>query len=305
MDVRRLLKLEEDLDFAVEAGEAGRRLDHLVAAKAFWVSRAAVQRWIREGRAQVDGQIEKRPGRACSTGQRIRCRAPKTPRDLCGSIDDLLDLPVVHRGEGWMVVVKPSGLQTHPGGGVIKRTLLTVLAVRFEQASEPKGPWLPHRLDRETSGLSIVTLRKDVQSRFVVAFEAHRIRRQYRARVRGSPGVQGESFVLEFPLQLVSTKPMRVEVRDSGVQAATVITIRRSGSDVSDLDVEPVTGRQHQIRVHLAHAGHPIVGDPLYDPKATPGDRLHLHARGLVIPSDVAGTKDPVVVESDCFFYDP
>lgn len=304
MDIARLLRLEEDLEAVVERDEAGARLDVVVSGRAFWASRTSVQRWIREGRARVDGEVECRPGRTLAAGQRVEVRAPKTPRDLGAEIDDLLRLPLVHEDEGWLVIGKPPGVPSHPGGGVIKRTLLTAMAVRLAGRHDPGGPWLPHRLDRETSGLMVVALRKAVQTRFVDAFERHAIRRVYDARVRGHIGPAGTELVLDAPLRLVERKPMRVAVRPDGVPALTRVRVIGSGAETTDVEIEPETGRQHQIRVHLEHAGHAILGDPLYDALAEPGQRLHLHARELVLPAAVAGRPSPVRCVSRRLSYD-
>jgi 23S rRNA-/tRNA-specific pseudouridylate synthase len=222
----------------------------------------------------------------------------KTRRDLDRPWGDLLPLVVAHRGNGWVVVEKPPGVPSHPGGGVIKRTLLTAAGVELGGEAEEGGPWLPHRLDRETSGLAVVALRRDELARFAAAFRSGRIRRLYRARLRGCLDATPEWIDLRFPLREVGQRPKRVAVDPAGVAAHTRLRLLDARAEWSDVELEPVTGRQHQLRVHAAHLGHPIVGDPLYDPRAVEGERMRLHASRLEIPADVCGAGAAVVVES-------
>ncbi len=298
MDAVRLLEPEEEVEFRVEAGDAGRRLDAVLAARLAWASRASVVRWIREGRASVDGAPAERASRVVAAGQLVRIRVRKTRRDLDQPWGDLLPLEVVQRGDGWVVVEKPADVPSHPGGGVIKRTLLTAAAVELHAEAESSGPWLPHRLDRETSGLSVVALRRDALRRFAAAFRAGRIRRVYRAVLRGRLDATPDWVDLRFPLVEVGQRPKRIAVDPGGSPAHTRLRVLHADAAASEVELEPVTGRQHQLRVHAAHIGHPIVGDPRYDPRAREGERMRLHASRLEIPADVAGERAAIVVES-------
>ncbi len=286
MDIDRLLAAEEEMVLAVDARRAGARLDAALAALMPWTSRRRVAAWIREGRAALDGRTATKPSRRLRLGERATVAVPKTPRDLGAPWGDLLAIPVIHRGPDWIAVAKPAGLACHPAGGVIKRTLIAAIAVAHAGTYASGGPWLPHRLDRDTSGLVVVALARAAQRRFARAFAAGRIRRLYRARVRGA--VAGDRRELCWPLRVLATKPSRVVVAADGLPATTRMRVLTRGVDTTVLEVEPLTGRQHQIRVHLAHAGHPIVGDPLYDGAAS-GPPMLLHAHALEIPADVAG----------------
>jgi len=181
----------------------------------------------------------------------------------------------------------------HPAGNEIKRTLLTALALGQARDAEPGGPWLPHRLDRETSGVMLVALRADVQRRLVRAFASGAVRRRYDAGVRGDASRHFSVSVPELELRgrvlRCGHRPPRFRVDPAGVAAHTRVRLVRSSADRSELELEPVTGRQHQLRVHLAHLGHPIAGDPLYDPARSIGERMQLHARALELPAGVVG----------------
>jgi 23S rRNA pseudouridine1911/1915/1917 synthase len=290
VDALRLLDPIEEIRFRVGAVERGERLDRIVARRAAWASRNSAARWIREGRVSVGGAVELRPARGLAPGAEVRVLAPKSRRDLDAPIDDLLELPLVHRGDGWLAVEKPAGLACHPGGGVIKRTLLTALGLRFAAECEPGGPWLPHRLDRETAGLQIAALRREVLVRFAAAFARASVRRLYRARVRGPMTGSPDWIELRFALRDAGHRPRRFAVDPRGQPAHTRLLVLGASERASAVRLEAVTGRQHQLRVHLAHLGHPICGDPIYDPLAQPGERMALLADELRIPGPVAGS---------------
>ena len=296
MDVDRLLDLEEDVAFRVNVLEAGKRLDRVIAEHLPWAARTAITGWIRAGRARVDGAQVVRAGRSVQLGQRVEVRVVKTRRDLEASIDDLLAIPLVHRGRDFVVADNPHGVASHPGGGVIKRTLVTALAVALRGEYEAGGPWLPHRLDRETAGLSIVALERAAMVRFSEAFAAGRIRRFYSARVRGRLEPTPEWIDLRFGLRELAHKPKRMAIDPTGLPAHTRVRPLESDATTTRVRLEAVTGRQHQLRLHLAHIGHAILGDPLYDTQACPGETLQLVADELALPADVCLEAQPRTV---------
>jgi 23S rRNA pseudouridine1911/1915/1917 synthase len=299
MDLERLLALEEDIELRVTAAETGGRLDRVLAGRVHWSTRSAVAGWIRAGRARVDGRPVTRPGRPLREGQRVQLRVVKTPRDLDAAGDPLPAISLVHRGADFVVADKPHGLASHPAGGVLRRTLLAALGSSLQGEYESGGPWLPHRLDRDTGGLSIVALRRTAMVRFSAAFAAGQIRRFYRARVRGRLAVAQDWTDLQFPLREAGQKPKRIAVDPLGLPAHTRVRVLGHAPDEGTrVRLEAVTGRQHQLRVHLAHIGHPIQGDRLYDPEARPDEPLQLTADELWIPAHVCGKS-----ESDAFIY--
>jgi RluA family pseudouridine synthase len=301
LDVERLLAPEESLAFVVAKSEHGLRLDRLLAQRLSFASRTRVAGWIRAGRAKVDGVVVARVGTATSAGQRIDVCIEKRPRDADAELDDLLALEPLARGDGWLAIEKPAGVPCHPAGNEIKRTLLTALALRQARDAEPGGPWLPHRLDKETSGIMLVALRADVQRALVRAFAAGVVERRYDARVRGDAArhfsVSAPVLELRGRILRCGHRPPRFKVDPAGVSAHTRVRLRESGKDASLLELEPVTGRQHQLRVHLAALGHAIAGDPLYDSHAMAGERMCLHARSLALPAGVLG-EAPVLLST-------
>jgi 23S rRNA pseudouridine1911/1915/1917 synthase len=262
----------------------------VLPARFGFVTRARASEWIRGGRLRVDGRVVTRPASSARAGQKVELTIEKLPRDSHAAIDDLLALPVLARGEGWLAVDKPPGVVAHPAGNDVKRTLLTALALTHARDAEPGGPWLPHRLDKETSGLQLLALSLDTQRRISDAFRARAVRRFYDARVRGDASAHfPDSAALELrgKLARVGHRPPRVAVREEGAESLTRARLIEAGSDSSLLWLEPVTGLQHQLRAHLVHLGHPVLNDPLYDPEASAGERMCLHARALSVPAGV------------------
>jgi RluA family pseudouridine synthase len=301
VDVRRLLEPEERIAFRVAAGEAGLRLDRLLARRLPFASRRRVATWIRAGRARVDGVTAARVDAHALAGQEIEITIEKRPRDAAAAIDDLCALAPLARGDGWLAVDKPAGVPAHPAGNEIKRTLLTALALTYAAGCESGGPWLPHRLDKETSGVQLVALSRAAQRELAAAFARGAVRRRYDARVRGDPSrhfARTDEVELRLRLARCGDRPPRFRVDPRGVAAETRVRLVRAGAELSDLALEPITGRQHQLRVHLAHWGHAIAGDPLYDAAREEGERLHLHARELVIPAGVCGLEAPLQLET-------
>jgi len=294
VDVERLLAPEESVDFVVARNEGGLRLDRLLAARLPFASRTRVAGWIRAGRARIDGRVVDRAGAPAAAGQRIDVRIEKLPRDSEASLDDLLALEPLARGDGWLAIEKPAGVPAHPAGNDVKRTLLTALALGQARDCEPGGPWLPHRLDRETSGLVLVALRAERARALVRAFAAGAVLRRYDARVRGDAirhfSVSNPLLELRGRILRCGHRPPRFRVDPAGVSAHTRARLVSAGPESSQLELEPVTGRQHQLRVHLADLGHPLCGDPIYDPAAATGPgRMCLHARSLELGAGVLG----------------
>ncbi len=307
MDVLRLLESEEEFVHRVLPDEQGLRLDRLLAQHLPFASRSRIALWIRAGRARIDGVPATRPAAQALRGQRVELTIEKRVRDTADSLDDLVELRPLARGDGWLAIEKPAGVPCHPAGNTIKRTLLTALTLAWASHSDSGGPWLPHRLDRATSGLVLVALTREAQVKIAAAFARGEVRRFYDAGVRGdaSERLLRDGTVLDVRLPLIRAghAPPRFRVDTAGVPAHTRLRLAQAGRVSSELELEAVTGRQHQLRVHLAHLGHPIIGDPLYDPEAEPGERMRLHARAIELPPGVVGNDRPLQLETAAPFF--
>lgn len=236
------------------------RLDRFLADQ-LSISRTRAARLIAEGNVQVNGK-KARASQTLSRGDQVRVVFPPQgpPRELK---PHPLELSVVYEDDSLMVIEKPAGLVVHPAPGHWEDTLVNVLAARGTPLSTgaPGRPGIVHRLDKETSGLLIVAKSDDAHQALSRALAARKIRRVYAALVWGHlPG----PLEIDGPLARHKTDRKRMAVTAGGKPAKSwVEPVARF--DVCDLvRARLETGRTHQVRVHLAHVGHPVVGDPVY-----------------------------------------
>lgn len=269
------------LSVEVPDGAAGERADRFVAA-ASGLSRSYVQRLIGEGRLTSAG----RPLRASSPierGARLILDVPEPDEPDLEPEDIPLD--VVYEDADLLIVNKPSGLVTHPAPGHRSGTLVNALLAREGTAlgsiAGRRRPGIVHRLDRDTSGLLMVARNDAAQAHLQALLKERRVQKRYVALVAGEPGAQAGR--IEAPLGRDPRHPTRMAVVPDGRPATTRYLVRERLGGWALMELDLVTGRTHQIRVHLASIGHPVAGDPLYATgvarKGPDGlDRLFLHA---------------------------
>ena len=214
------------------------------------------------------------------------------PLDVKAARERLCGVRVLTRGEGWLALDKPSGVLSVPGKGEIGAVNIPAWVMRHEPGAS--GPLTVHRLDMDTSGVLLVALDADRQRALSMQFEARTVEKLYVAVVTGR--VVAEGGVFDAPMRLdVPNRPRQIVDYAQGKPAVTEFRVLERGDDRTRLELNPLTGRTHQLRVHCAHAGHPILGDPLYgDPESAP--RLLLHAARLVFTDPASDQR--VVVES-------
>jgi 23S rRNA pseudouridine1911/1915/1917 synthase len=265
---------------------AGERVDRALALLTGW-SRSEVRTLVDAGSVTVDGRAVARSARL-EAGATLAWTDAPAPATLPQPDADVR-VPVVYEDDDIVVVDKPAGLVVHPGAGHGDGTLVNGLLARYdlEGVGEPDRPGIVHRLDRETSGLLVVARTRAAYDALVAALAAHDVERRYDAVVLGAP--EAAQGTVDAPIGRSVRNPTRMSVRAGGREARTHYEVVARYDDTTRLSVELETGRTHQIRVHLAAIGHPVLGDPVYgrvDPRCA---RPFLHAAELVFAHPVTG----------------
>jgi len=277
----------------IPEGEVVRRVDRFVADRT-GLSRSYVQRLISEGRLVDDG------GRRLRANSEVRGGAvtlevppPEVPFHL--EPDPTIQISVVYEDDDLLIVDKPSGLVVHPAPGHWQGTLVNALMARGDHYGGIAGvarPGIVHRLDRDTSGLLIVARNDAAQASLMAQLKARRVRKTYLALVQGS--VAAAVGRIEAPIGRDPKDRKRMAVVADGRAATTGYHVRERFPGWTLLELDLVTGRTHQIRVHLAALGHSVAGDAVYGTgtarRGPDGlERLFLHAWRLELVSPTSG----------------
>lgn len=283
---------------------AGQRLDQALVAALPQYSRSRLAAWVKSGAVTLNGEAA-RPRDAVFGGEAVVVRAEAPP--VTDVQAERMPLKIAFRDRHLFVIDKPAGLVVHPGAGNRSRTMQNaLLALDPKLAAVPRAG-IVHRIDKDTSGLLVVARTIEAHKVLVAALRDHQVQREY---VALCVGVMTGGGTVDKPIGRHRTDRLRMTVRADGREAITHYRLVERFAQHSLLRVTLETGRTHQIRVHLAHVGHPLVGDPLYGGRrqltagATPAQRKALqgftrqalHAAKLSFAHPVTGQQ--VTVES-------
>jgi 23S rRNA pseudouridine1911/1915/1917 synthase len=239
---------------------AGRRFDQSVAEMFPDYSRSRLSGWIKSGAVTLDG-APATPRQLLRGGEQVRIEVEL--ENEVTSVPEAISLTIVHEDEHVLVLNKPAGLVVHPGAGNPAGTLLNALLHHDPRLAELPRAGIVHRLDKDTSGLMVVAKTLPAVTALVEMLSQHEVERQYEAVVLGTM-VSGGS--VDAPIGRSMGDRLRQSVRDEedGKHAVTHYRLRERFRAHSLLQCQLETGRTHQIRVHMTHIHHPLVGDPLY-----------------------------------------
>jgi 23S rRNA pseudouridine1911/1915/1917 synthase len=273
------------IDLTVEAGpDDGARLDVFLAARLPGLSRAQVQKVIDGGGVRV-GSFARKAGYKLRAGDRVRVEYEEPPEPAGALVPQNIPLKVVWMDADVIVIDKQANLVVHPGPGHPNGTLVNALIHHFPEIAlvgAEERPGLVHRLDQDTSGVMVVARTPRAFTSLQDQFRRRVVWKTYLALAWGR--ITASEGRISLPLGRHPKEGARMSVRArSPKKAETFFQVQRAFKDTTLLEVRPVTGRTHQIRVHLAAAGYPVVGDPVYGRKKEPREfpRIFLHAHTL------------------------
>lgn len=247
------------LSVELDVTNAGQRLDQCLAACFTDFSRSRLKNWILDGNVKVDGETVMTPRTKMQGIEFLELEAQV--EDEVGYGPEEIDINVVYEDEDILIVNKPVGLVVHPGAGNQSGTLLNALLFHYPDISVVPRAGIVHRLDKDTSGLMVVAKNIAAHTQLVTQLQAREISREYDAVAIGSMVGGG---TVDKPIGRHSTKRIAMDVKVTGKEAVTHYRIAERFREHTHLRLKLETGRTHQIRVHMSHIKHSLVGDQLY-----------------------------------------
>lgn len=247
----------------VDESDENKRLDCYLAEITPDFSRSKIQSLIKNGNVLINSSAKK-PSYTLKENDKIEFELPK--EEELKIEPQNIPLDIVYEDENMLVVNKPSGMLTHPTSLERENTLVNALLYKYkENLSDINGEFrrgILHRLDRNTSGLLMIAKNNDTQGFLSEQIKNHTITKKYRAIVKGN--FEKDEDKIDLPIGRNPNQPHKMAVRDDGKPSTTLVKVLKRFNDASYLELTLITGRTHQIRVHLSHLKHPIYNDTLY-----------------------------------------
>lgn len=274
----------KEYSFKVEPQDSGKRLDLLLsefAQKAgLGFSRTFLKELILAGKVTLKSSILRKPHHKVREGDELNISIEEKKAHTLEAED--LPLDIVYEDEDLAVINKQAGMVVHPAPGNYSHTLVNALLYHFKNLSDisPQRPGIVHRLDKDTSGLLVVAKNNPAHLALAKQFATHTIQRKYVALVKGK--MEFDENIIELPIARHphKRKNMSVAFSEKAKYAKTYYRTLKRLKDAALLELRPFTGRTHQLRVHLAFLGHPVLGDTKYG-KNNEFGRLALHAESI------------------------
>lgn len=262
-----------------EVDVAGARLDRYLAELCPNITRSRLQKLIQNGIVTVNGRIQ-RPSYRLGKGDRIEMLLPPIEHTSLEPQD--IPFEVIYEDQDLAVINKPAGLAMYPGPGHSSHTLVNALLKRFPDLAESQSPLRPgivHRLDKDTSGLMVIARNEKARQHLINEFKSRAVRKVYLVLVQGR--LHPEKGAIDAPIGRDPSDRKRMAVVSMGREARTDYTVIQYLGNYSLVEARIQTGRTHQIRVHFAAIGHPVIGDSTYGVKTRLLNRQFLHAYSL------------------------
>ena len=291
--------MAQNLEAVAGGDSAGQRLDVFVSALAE-VTRSRAATLIDEGRVRVNGADPGKAGFKLKPGMAVSVMIPDAAPAAAQPEDIPLD--ILYEDDDVAVVFKPSGMVVHPAAGNETGTLVNALLARLDNLSGIGGeirPGIVHRIDKDTSGLLLVAKNDRAHVSLSEQIKAHAVHRVYKAVVIG--GFKEDEGTVEGPIGRHPTDRKRMAIVPNGRPAATHWRVLERLRGATLVECRLTTGRTHQIRVHMASIGHPVLGDPVYGPKRSP----YPVSGGQLLHACRVGFRHPVTGEELLFEADP
>lgn len=276
----------EFIKHKVPSGTEPDRLDRYLVVLIPRMSRSKIQKMIMDGKVSLRGRPMRKPSMFISPGDEWTIELPPPEESTLKA--EKIPLTIVHEDEWIIVIDKPAGLVVHPGAGHATGTLANALLGHTTQLSQRGGPLklgLVHRLDKDTSGIMVVAKNDETHAKLSEQFAGRSVNRVYLALVKGR--MERDTGTIDAPIgrDPANRKQMAVRYSEQSRDAITKYKVLERMRGATYLELRPQTGRTHQLRVHLAQIGHPILGDAWYGVAAgLKRQALHAHRLGFDHP---------------------
>ena len=247
----------------IDENDEGKRLDSFLAEVTPDLSRSKIQNLIKTGAVKINTDAKK-PSYSLKDGDKIEFELPENEKITIEPQN--IPLEIVYEDENMLVVNKPSGMLTHPTALERENTLVNALLYKYgENLSDINGEFrrgILHRLDRNTSGLLMIAKNNKAHEFLANQIKTHKLTKKYRAIAKGI--IKEDEFEINSPIGRNPNQPHKMAVREDGKPSKTIVKVLERFKDATYVELTLITGRTHQIRVHLKSSNHPIYNDTLY-----------------------------------------